>query len=614
MENDNLFSEFPPVSVQEWKEKIIKDLKGGDYDKKLVWRTSEGFNVQPFYVKADISGLKHIHTYPASFPYLRGKNLDGNRWLTNERIEVDNVAGASAKAREVLQKGTQSITFVINDNDTPTFEFLKKLFEGIDIEKTPINLETSLPEEALDNWQKLTPSPKGSLFFDPLNHLARTGNFYLGKDEDLERVFLLMKKTESLTELQTLTVDAALFDNSGANIVTSMAFALSQAVFYTDYLTEKGISPATVFSKIKFLFGISSSYFMEIAKFRALRYLWAKIAESYGITEKGAAMKIHAVNSVWNKTLYDPYVNMLRTTTETMSAIIGGADEITTLPFDTVYKLRPGMAERIARNQQLILKNESYLDKVVDIAAGSYYIETLTKKLIDKAWELFLKTEEQGGYLQSLEKGDIQQQIKGEARKKETEIATRKRNILGVNQFPNTSEHLNVDIPDTFFEPPVPRNTLIEPLLPFRGAAAIEHLRYKTDMFALRNKRPSVWMFTYGNLAMRRARAQFAGNFFGCAGFEIIDNNGFATMEEGIEAAKKASPDIVVLCSSDQEYETIALPVFEALKDNFIVVLAGFPQPLSGNLKEKGFEHFIHTRSNILEDLRKFQSLLIKEN
>ncbi len=612
MEDNNLFSEFPPVSVKEWKEKIIKDLKGADYNKKLVWRTSEGFEVQPFYVKADTSGLKHIQTYPASFPYLRGKNIDGNRWLINERIEVDNVDNACANAVKALEKGAQSVTFVLKDDIIPSFELLKKLFSSIDTEKTPVNLETCYPLEAFENWQKLTKLPNGSLFSDPLSRLARNGKFRNGKEVDLENVFTLMKRAETIKNFKPLTVDAALFDNSGANIVTSMAFSLSQAVFYLDYLTEKGLEPTTVFSKIKFYVGVGSNYFMEIAKFRALRYLWAKIAESYGVTENEAAMTIHAVNTLWNKTLYDPYVNMLRTTTETMSAIIGGADEITTLPFDTVYKLRPEMAKRIARNQQLILRDESYLNKVVDISAGSYYIENITKNLIDKAWELFLETEEIGGYLQALEKGTVQKRIKEEARKKDMEIATRKRNILGVNQFPNITEHLDVELPDNIFEPVSPQDFDIEPLLPYRGAAALEKLRYDTDRFAVNNKRPTVWMFTYGNLAMRRARAQFAGNFFGCAGYEIIDNNGFSTVEEGIEAAKSASPDIVVLCSSDEEYEKIAFPVFEALKNNTIVVLAGYPQPLSDSLKEKGFEHFIHTRSNVLDELQKFQSLLIK--
>ncbi len=614
MENDNLFKEFPPVSVEEWKEKIVKDLKGADYNKKLVWRTPEGFEVQPFYVKSDNNNLNHIDTYPASFPYLRGKNITGNRWLINERIEVDKVDEASENARKAIQKGAQSVTFVLNRDTKPSFELLKTLFSGIDLENTPVNLETLFPVEAFNAWQNLTSTPAGSLFFDPIGYLSKNGKFFNSKEEDLKTVFTLMKNSAHLHHFKPLTIDAALFDNSGANIVTSMAYALSQAVFYIDYLTDKGLKPTYVFSKIKFYFATGSSYFMEIAKFRALRYLWAKIAGSYGVKGKEAAMTIHAVNSAWNKTLYDPYVNMLRTTTETMSAIIGGADEITTLPFDTVFELRPETAKRIARNQQLILREESYLNKVADIAAGSYYIENLTKKLIDNAWKLFLETEENGGYIISLEQGKIQKRIKDEAQKKDMEIATRKRNILGVNQFPNPVEHLEQDLPVAFFDPEPVEGNEVEPLTPYRGAAAFEKLRYQTDKYARTNKRPVVWLFTYGNLAIRRARAQFAGNFFGCAGYQIVDNNGFGTIEEGIEAAKKASPDIVVLCSSDEEYQQIALPVFEALKDTATVVLAGFPQPLADGLKEKGLEHFIHTRSNVLEELQKFQNLLIKNN
>jgi methylmalonyl-CoA mutase len=346
---------------------------------------------------------------------------------------------------------------------------------------------------------------------------------------------------------------------------------------------------------------------MEIAKLRAFRYLWAKILEAYGMKTEEAKTYIHAVNASRNKTVYDPFVNMLRTTTETMSASLGGADSISVLPYDGVFETPNDMAVRVARNQQIILKEESFFDKVTDPAAGSYYIENLTNNLIRKSWALFLEIEEKGGYLAVFESGEIPERIRKEASKKDFNVALRKQSILGVNQFPNPTEHLDDKIPDKVFN--TENNESIS-LKPYRAASALEALRHKTDLFALKNKRPQAWIFTYGDLSKRLARAQFSGNFFAAAGYEIVNHNGFPTLESGIEAAKKDAPEIVVLCSSDEAYETMALPVFEALKNQCIVVVAGYPQHTIENLKSAGMEHFIHVKSNMLEELSKYQSLL----
>ncbi len=610
MENERLFQEFPPVSTRQWKEKIIKDLKGADYNKKLVWKTGEGFTVEPFYRREDLSQLPFIHTGAGQFPFLRGKNSEGNHWKINEQITFAVAGEGNRMAKEALEKGAESITFLMPDELVPDENNLRVLLDGINLQKIPVHIRCSNPLLALKNLIALDDNASGSVQYDPLMQLSRSGKFINSEEEDLNAAEEMLRLAKKTPNLRTLTVDAELFDNSGADIVTSMAFGLSTGLFYVDYLTDKGFQPDEIFSKIIFRYATGGNYFMEIAKLRALRFLWAKIAGSYGIIGKEAAMTIHTVNSLWNKTIYDPYVNMLRTTTETMSAIIGGADEITTRSFDTLHPVRPEMGKRIARNQQLILRLESYLDKVADISAGSYYIENLTKKLIDEAWKLFLETEEKGGYLKAFKEGFITGKIEEEANRKETEIATRKRNILGVNQFPNLTETITESLPSWLFEKETAGKAHFNPLKPRRGAAAFEALRLETDRYSKTHKRPQVWMFTYGDLAMRRARAQFAGNFFGCAGYEIIDNNGFDTVEEGIEAARKAKPEIVVLCSSDAQYSEIALPVFKALKNDTIVVLAGNPQPLTDELKARGFEHFIHVKTNVLETLKQFQKLL----
>ncbi len=614
MENGKLFTEFPPVDTRTWKEKILKDLKGADYEKKLVWKTDEGFTVEPFYRSEDTVSIPFSKTLPGKFPFLRGKNPEGNRWYINEFIQVKNIAESNLTAVKAVEKGAESITFSFSGNREPDADDVKNLLKDIDIQKIPVHFISAHPLAVMNALSEKHKQVKGSVLCDPLNRLSLRGGFMKSEEDDLGTLSRMLTLSQDYPDIKTIGIDATLFYESGARITTSMALGLSVAVDYVDFLTEKGFSPEEIFPRMLFRFAVGSDYFMEIAKFRALRYLWAKIAESYGITGKKAAMTVHAVTGLRNKTVYDPYVNMLRTTTETMAAILGGADEITTLQFDVLHPLRPELGKRIARNQQLILRLESYLDKVSDIPAGSYYIENLTKKLIDKAWQLFLEMEEQGGYLKAFKEGVITKKVEEEAAAADREIAFRKKNILGVNQFPNLTESVEQPLPGELFHKKIPSGTLYKPLVPYRQAAAFEALRYQTDRYALKAKRPVVWMFTYGDLAMRRARAQFAGNFFGCAGYQIIDNNGFETVEEGIEAARRARPDVVVLCSSDPEYRELALPVFDALKEETLVVMAGKPQPLAGELTAKGFSHFIHAGMNVLESLRNFQKLLHIEN
>lgn len=616
MEKEPLFKEFPPVTTEEWKKKIIADLKGAGYRKKLVWKTPEGFDVEPFYRREDLEGLSHLNAFPGRFPFTRGRKIKGNAWLIRQDIEVADFTATNQKTLDLLSKGVNSIGFHFQPDYIPTVADLEKLLKDIDGNTTELNFSTQFPVEMITALEKVakkhnrkTGKINGSLDFDPLGYFSRHGKFYRSKEEDFELLEQLVNKSSSLSGFHVITVDATLFANAGAGIVSQLAFALSKGAGYLTYLTNAGLDTGQVASRIRFQFAVGSGYFMEIAKFRAARHLWAHIVNAFGVTEAGSqAMFIHCVNSRWNKTLYDPYVNMLRTTTETMSSLIAGVDSMEVLPFDEVFEKPTPFAERIARNQQLILKYESYFDKVNDPAAGSYYVEELTDKLIREAWKLFLETDEKGGYLKAFEQGFIQQRVEKEAQQKIREVAQLKRVLLGTNQYPNINEHIeNVDSSPSFTES---ETSDIKILKPTRGALPFEQLRLKTDRYARSNPRPVVWMLTYGNIAMRNARAQFAGNFFGCAGFEIVNNPGFETIEKGIEAAEKADPDIVVICSPDEEYGDITLPVFHALKDKMIVVLAGYPEKFVEHLKQEGMEHFVHAKSNVPEELKKYQQLL----
>jgi len=350
---------------------------------------------------------------------------------------------------------------------------------------------------------------------------------------------------------------------------------------------------------------------MEIAKLRAGRLLWSKIVEAYGPECKcSAKMIVHSETNRFNKTVYDPYVNMLRTQTEAMSATLGGAHSVTVLPFNAIYEETTPFSERIARNQQILLKEESHFDKIADPSAGSYYIETLTESLADQAWELFLAVQDLGGFIAAFKEGFIQAEVKAMAADRDKKIAQRRENLLGTNQFPNFTEEMKADFDGSLFEAVdlTAEGAEVETLKPYRGAQPFETLRYTTDMYARENKRPLAFMLTMGNLAFRKARAQFSCNFFAVAGFDVQDNNGFTTVEEGVAAAKAAGADIVVVCSSDDEYAEIVPAVAEQLGEEILVV-AGAPA-CADELKAKGITNFIHVKSNILEELKAYQSKL----
>ena len=615
MEREKLFQEFSPVSIKDWKDKVIEDLKGADFDKKLVWKTGEGFNVQPFYTADDFEKRTNLDVCPGDFPFLRGKNVKGNKWLVRQEIEVEDIVAANAKVLDIRMKGIDSFGFNFKANYKPDIEDIEKLLQNIRVDFMELNFNSHYPVEILEiieilakRYNRELDKVRGSVEFDPIDHYNRYGKYYHTKESDFALLEDLFRRSSHLKNFHVLTIDAAVYHNSGSGIVTQLAFALAKAVEYLNHLTNNGFDIDEIATKLRFNFAVGSNYFMEIAKFRAARYLWANIVNAYGLNDAdNAAMFIHCSNSEWNKTTYDPYVNMLRTTTETMSSLIGGVDSMTVLPFNKVYESPTEFSERIARNQQLLLKGESYFDKVNDPAAGSYYIEELTEQIIQESWKLFLEVDEMGGYEKAFEQGFIQEKVKAESQQKDADIANRKRTLLGTNQYPNITEHIE-KINQSIFDKTTDSDA--KTFNPYRGSREFEKLRFKTDQYALENKRPGVWMFTFGNLAMRNARAQFAANFFGCAGFEIINNPGFQSAEAGIAAAKKAKPDVVVICSSDDEYVDNAQKIIAELENDSIVVLAGYPKDLIEELRLSGFVNFIHVKANVLEELKRYQQLL----
>ena len=621
--NEKLFAEFPEVTTPQWEEKIMADLKGKDYEKTLVWRTNEGFSVKPYYRAESLGDLGYLDSAPGEFLFTRG-NCASHSWLVRQDIVVNCFAEANRKALKVLGKGVNSLGFIFDCSAKPTAEDLKLLLNNIMLDAAEVNFVCSckncdvtgafaeLVKQGPWNAEEVTASVNN----DPLSVLMLKGRFE--EETETEAFNLLAEKVKagaSLPRLSTVGVNGKFFGNSGSSIVQELAFSLSMGAEYLSRLTAAELSADEAARAIKFNFSISNNYFLEIARLRAGRTLWAHIVKAFGATDScSMKMKAHSETGMFNKTVYDPYVNLLRTQTEAMSAALGGAHSITVFPFDGLFRDPSEFSERIARNQQILLKEESNIDKVTDIAGGSYYIENLTASLIDQAWKLFLETSDKGGFLTALQEGFVQKQIGEMAARRDQNLALRRENLLGVNQFPNFTETLSEELDPSVFRPVdlAVENARVETLKPYRAGQRFEALRYRTDRYALTHKRPSAFMLTTGNLAMRKARSQFSCNFFAVAGFEVIDNNGFASVEEGLAAARQAGAEIIVVCSSDEEYADLVPALVPLLNKKEIVVVAGNPA-CRPDLEALGVKHFIHIRSNLLQELTEFQSKLIKD-
>ena len=612
---EKLFTEFPPISTAEWKAKVEADLKGADFEKKLVWRTNEGFNVQPMYRAEDIKDLKTTDSLPGEYPFVRGTKTN-NDWYIRQEVVVEDVKKANEKVLDILNKGVDSLGFKFNVE--PTVENIAALLNGVELSAVEVNFDCCARKavtlaKALVEYLKANNAEdkfNGSIGFNPYKRPLKHG---LAFQQDITATAVeLVKAVADVKKLRVLSVDSYMLTNAGAYIYQEIGYALSWGAQWLTALTDAGLSTDEVAKRIKFNMGVSTNYFMEIAKFRACRMLWAQIVKQYEpACDCSCKMAVHAITSEFNQTIYDAHVNLLRTQTEAMSAVIAGIDSLTVVPFDKQYKTPGEFSERMARNQQLLLKEESDMNKIVDPAGGSYYVETLTVSIAQEGWKVFLGVEENGGFEAQVNAGEVQKAINASAEKRHTDVARRKEDLLGTNQFPNFNEMANDKIETEGCKCCCGHNAeegAVEGLNNKRAASDFEELRLATERAA---NRPKVFMLTIGNLAMRLARSQFSSNFFACAGYEIIDNLGFATVQEGVDAALAKEADVVVLCSSDDEYAELAPEAYKYLNGRAEFVVAGAPA-CSEDLKAIGITNYVNVKSNVLETLKAFNAKLLK--
>ena len=615
MDNNSkkLFQEFVAPTTQEWLDKIQVDLKGADFQKRMVWRTNEGFNVQPFYRREDVEKLQTPDSLPGEFPFVRGNKKLDNEWYVRQNITANSAAEANAKALDVLNKGVTSLGFAIPKTELSE-EYVDTLLNNIVCDCVELNFVTckrcslKLAEILVAYFDKKGYNKENivaSIDWDPIEKTVMKG-----KDVDFlwEYAPKLIETVKDYPNFRVISVNSVSLNNSGAYIVQELGYSLAWGAEYIQQLVDAGVEPTLAAKKIKFNMGISENYFMEIAKFRAARMLWAEIVKQYEPKcDCACKMIVNAETSSYNMTVFDAYVNMLRTQTESMSAALAGVHSIVITPFDAAYETPNEFSERIARNQQLLLKEECHFSTVVDPSAGSSYIEELTSSLAKEAWKIFLAIEEQGGFMAAAKAGVIQDDINATNEKRHLHAAQRKEFILGTNQFPNFIENSEGKMNEAACcNCGCDETAAYKSVCASRLAADFEALRLATEKA---EKQPVAFMLTIGNLVWRQARAQFSTNFLACAGYKVIDNLGFNTVEEGVDAAMAAGADIIVICSSDEEYAEYAVPAYKYLDNKAIFVVAGAPA-CADELKAAGIENFIHVKVNQLDTLKAFNAKL----
>jgi len=610
---ERLFSDFTAPTRQEWRDKIEVDLKGADYQKKMVWRTNEGFSMEPFYRKEDVDKLPLVNALPGEFPFVRGNKKKDNQWYVRQNIVADDPKAANEKALDILNRGVNSIGFRI-PGEKVSREYIETLLDGILLDCVEVSYRTcqrhvlELTDILLAYFEEKgykKDALVGGIGFDPIERMLMKG-----KDTSflLPQMPQLVKKLEDYPGLRCVMVHSDFLCNSGAYVYQELGYALAWGKEYLEEMVEAGVPVDLAAKKIKFYMGIGGNYFMEIAKFRAARMLWAQIVKQYEPKcDCACQMCINASTTTYNQTLFDSYVNMLRSQTEAMSAALAGIHSMVVTPFDAPYEVPTDFAERIARNQQLLLKEECHFDKIVDVSGGSYFVEELTTAIAKEGWKLFLSVEDEGGFLAAVKAGTVQQTINDTNVARHANAGKRKEFLLGTNQFPNFTEKSEGKEPlSCDCSCKHSGDADVPAIKATRLASDFETLRLTTEKA---KKVPVAFMLTIGNLAMRQARAQFSCNFLAAAGYKVVDNLGFQTVEEGVDKALEAGADIVVICSSDDEYAEYAIPAYKYLNGRAMFVVAGAPA-CAEDLKAAGIENFVHVKCNVLETLKEYNQKL----
>jgi methylmalonyl-CoA mutase len=684
-----LLEEFAPHTKEAWREAVDKLLKGKPYEKIMLTDTYDGITLQPIYSQEDWEKVNHCSEFPGFGSKIRHNYPLGYRrqpWKITQEINCNSPEECNRILLHDLMRGQNSVSLLLDEATNSgldpnqateqqigkaglSFAMLKDVetaFENVDI--PAIDLQISAPTIALPITAMLAAyckskniplkEIKGCIGMDPMAELIREGSLSLSLKQSYEEMCHLTRwSAKNMPSLRTIRVNTLPYAESGANAVQEVTIALATAVSYTREMLKQGLHINTIVKRIQFDFSIGNQFFQEIAKFRAARYVWSYILQEFSAPDTG--MFIHARTPLFNKSQYDMYVNMLRTTTEAFSAVMGSVDSICVGHFDETMKQADDFSRRIARNQQLILSEECHFDSVVDPAGGSWYIESMTEIYAEKIWKKFQEIEEQGGIFAALESGTIQDEIKEIAELRKKNLATRKDVFVGINMYANLLEKKpeqgfisNLDFVTQRIEdfdaiaqdlevrinPENPVASIIkayengatlgfitdilrfkevdwpsvEPLQQFRITELFEKLRNDVEQSINSGKsRPKVFSANIGNISQYKARADFSKGFLEVGGLDIVDQGGFQSATDAAKAAMESGADAVVICSTDDMYPQI-LPDFIKQfppEQKPVFILAGFPKEHIDTLKKAGIDEFIYLKANAYQIL---QNILTK--
>jgi len=675
-----LLAEFPAPSMDEWKEEVVRLLKGAPFDKKMLTATHEGITLRPMYTAEDTEGLPFLGTSPGEWPYLRGTEALGRRpggWLVAQDLPFADPGAFNEAVRHDLERGQGAVTILLDaagyrglDADQAeawmvgrdgtsisAFADAAAALEGIAPE-TPILViggAGSIPAAAL---VVAALKAKGAdlstlsltLGNDPLGFLAANGRLPMSVDEAFDAAASLTNwAAAEAPGARTLVACGFPYFEAGANAVQQLAFALSSSLAALRAMEARGVEIENAASRMTFRLKVGGHFFMEIAKLRAMRVLWAQLARACGAGDGAAKICLHAKTGRLNKTLFDPHANILRGTTEAFAAIAGGVDALHVCPYDEALGGQPSaLGRRVARNTQMILREESRLGHVVDLAGGSWAVETLTHQLITAAWQLFREVEAMGGLQKALEAGFVQRSILEVAKARRRAVAARTDVIVGTNQYPNPLEGPPEGPPENAPEAAAhaavqarcgpaaaaarrgratskdfsslvdlaPKSTLgeitaalgrsgsvrVEPLAAFRLSADFEALR--SAVVRERKGRPDVFLANLGPIGAFMPRLDFTRGFFQVGGFAVEDRRWFKTPEEAAGAALDSGAPIIVAVGLDDAYVEQVPAFAKAVKaagagPARTLLVAGLLKDHAEAFKEAGVDGFIHVRSDV---------------
>jgi len=692
MSKKRLFQEFAVPTYEQWREEAEKSLKGASFDAKLLTRTYEGITLQPIYREEDVKDLAHLTGLPGAAPYIRGTRALGvaaKGWEVSQEIGESTPEAYNKAIKHDLERGQTTVNLVLDhavlmgqEPDTNSDvarashgvaifrrEDVDVALAGVDLARYPLFLHTgfvTLPMLTLllAHLEKTGQEPtclKGFVGADPLGTLIAEGQLPCPLQDAYEDMAAVTKWADQHAPgLRTIHVMSHPYHNAGANAVQELAYSLAVGVEHIRELLKRDLTIEQIAPKMQFSFSIGSQVFMEISKLRAARLLWSTIIEAYGGSPEAQKMNIHARTSAWTKTVLDPYVNMLRASTEAFSAIIGGIDSLHVSAFDEAIRPANEFSRRIARNTQIILEQEAHLAKVADPAGGSWYVEWLTDQIAQKVWEMFQQVEEHGGMLSAIESGFVQTEIEQVAAKKAENIALRKDRIVGTNMYPNieelplaTAEFIQdyAQQADASNQATLLQNlqqtritspewveqavqavhigatlgtltkailsaenapTTVRPLRKQRAAEAFEVFRQRADQYREKNgNRPTVYLASIGALAKHKARADFSAEFFAVGGFDVLRPAPASSVEEAADEAIASGAPVIAICSDDESYPSIVVPLAQRIKatrPEVVLLLAGLPgTEQMGEYRAAGVDDWIHIRTNAYQMLHDLQ-------